>query len=192
MEHLDNVISKARDYALEQIHEYWLPDPFNLDLSYKKWIEIATNVWADVNIVRLGTLFMDIALWYCFREKILSQHIELWHSLWLKFAEEYNIDSDITASVWNCILEHHGDRGFSSLESEVVANADCYRFASVQWVLRYIQNVGKHHDVPFEDLIKQVKSKYEEKKWLLSLPLCKEELKGWIEAFDVIFKEFFN
>lgn len=185
-------IELAKEYAYSEIETYGLPDSYNLELSYNKWLELAEKLWADATIVALGTLFMDSKLWACFHAGTLSEHRQQGVETWIQFANEQNLNATIIKKVTECILEHHGSIKYASLESEICANADCYRFCSPKWVLRYIQRVMDHHKVSFDDSIKQVQSKYEEKKNILSLPLCRQELSPYLESFDSIFNGFFS
>lgn len=75
-------------------------------------IHIASEIGADVNIVRLGCLFHDIG-------KVLEgegSHVKLGADLLKRF--------DMPESVVNCVLEHHEDKPFSSLESVIVYISD--------------------------------------------------------------------
>ncbi|EKD64652.1 MAG: HDIG/KH protein [uncultured bacterium] len=75
-------------------------------------IHIALEIGADVNIVRLGCLFHDIG-------KVVEgegSHVKLGAELLKRF--------NIPESVVNCVLEHHEDKPFSSLESVIVYLAD--------------------------------------------------------------------
>jgi len=75
-------------------------------------IHIASEIGADVNIVRLGCLFHDIG-------KVVEgegSHV----SLGVELLKRFNIPEKII----NCVAEHHEDKPFSSVESMVVHIAD--------------------------------------------------------------------
>lgn len=75
-------------------------------------IAIASEVGADVNIVRLGSLFHDIG-------KIVEgegSHVKLG----VELLKRYHIPEPIV----NCVAEHHEDKPFSSVESVIVHIAD--------------------------------------------------------------------
>lgn len=75
-------------------------------------IHIASEVGADVNIVRLGCLFHDIG-------KVVEgegSHVKLGVELLKKF--------NIPEPIVNCVAEHHEDKPFSSIESVIVYIAD--------------------------------------------------------------------
>ena len=75
-------------------------------------VHIASEIGADVNIVRLGCLFHDIG-------KVVEgegSHVKLGVELLKRF--------NIPEKIINCVAEHHEDKPFSSVESVVVHIAD--------------------------------------------------------------------
>lgn len=75
-------------------------------------IHIASEIGADVNVVRLGCLFHDIG-------KVVEgegSHVKLGVELLKKF--------NIPEAIVNCVAEHHEDKPFSSIESIIVAISD--------------------------------------------------------------------
>ena len=75
-------------------------------------MHIASEIGADVNIVRLGCLFHDIG-------KVVEgegSHVALGVELLKKF--------NIPEPIINCVAEHHEDKPFSSVESVIVHIAD--------------------------------------------------------------------
>ena len=75
-------------------------------------IHIASEIGADVNIVRLGCLFHDIG-------KVVEgegSHVKLGVELLKRF--------NIPETIVNCVAEHHEDKPFSSVESIIVYISD--------------------------------------------------------------------
>ena len=75
-------------------------------------VHIASEIDANVNIVRLGCLFHDIG-------KVVEgegSHVKLGADLLKRFS--------MPDAVINCVLEHHEDKPFSSIESVIVYIAD--------------------------------------------------------------------
>jgi len=75
-------------------------------------IHLAHEVGANVNVVRLGCLFHDIG-------KVVEgegSHVKLGGDLLKRF--------NIPEPVINCVLEHHEDKPFSSIESVIVYISD--------------------------------------------------------------------
>lgn len=77
-------------------------------------VEIAKEIGADVNIVRLGCLLHDIG-------KVVSEGDEGTHvDKGVQFAKSHGISEKVI----DCIAQHHEDIPFSSVEAIIVAIAD--------------------------------------------------------------------
>lgn len=94
-------------------------------------IAMAQEIGADVNVVRLGTLFHDIG-------KIVEgegSHVTLGVDLLKRF--------NFPEAVINCVAEHHEDKPFSSVESVIVHIADAISAARPGARYSDIENYGK-------------------------------------------------
>lgn len=76
-------------------------------------LQIANEVGANVNVVRLGCLLHDIG-------KVVTEEEGTHVQLGVDLARKYRIPEDVVA----CIAEHHEDKAFSSAESRVIWIAD--------------------------------------------------------------------
>lgn len=76
-------------------------------------VSIASELKADVEIVKLGCLFHDIGKVIMDKE---GSHVDI--------GVEYLRKFKINDKIINCVAEHHEDRPFSSVESAIVALAD--------------------------------------------------------------------
>lgn len=94
-------------------------------------IQIASEIGADVNVVRLGCLFHDIG-------KVVEgegSHVKL--------GVEYLNRFNLPEAVVNCVAEHHEDRPFSSVESVIVHIADAISGARPGARFEDIENYAK-------------------------------------------------
>ena len=94
-------------------------------------IALASEIGADVNVVRLGCLFHDIG-------KVVEgegSHVKLG----VEFLNRYNLPE----AVVNCVAEHHEDKPFSSIESIIVHIADSISGARPGARYEDIENYGK-------------------------------------------------
>lgn len=77
-------------------------------------VEIARQIGADVNVVRLGCLLHDIG-------KVVYEGDEGTHvEKGVQFLKQHGIDQKVI----NCVAQHHEDEPFSSVESVIVATSD--------------------------------------------------------------------
>lgn len=98
-------------------------------------IQIASEIGANVEIVKLGCLFHDIG-------KVISDKEGSHVKLGAEVLQKYKVAKEVI----NCVLEHHEDRPFSSVESEIVYIADAISGA---------RPGARHEDL--EDYVKRLK-----------------------------------
>lgn len=94
-------------------------------------VALASEVGADVNVVRLGALFHDIG-------KVVEgegSHVKLG----VELLKKYNFPD----AVVNCVAEHHEDKPFSSVESVLVHIGDAISAARPGARYEDIENYGK-------------------------------------------------
>jgi len=182
-------LKQARKLAYDEIEKTGMPLKLHVDLACDVGKRLANKLGADVDIVEAGTLLMDCLIGQAIQGGKLEQHVQMS----LDKANELLHKSDLSEAhkenIRHCIIEHHGADGFHSLESEICCNADCYRFTSVRgfsYAMRYLR------DMPFENLVKLLRKKVDEKWNVLSLEMCKQELKSQHEVLDNLLKKLEN
>jgi len=175
-----NTISKIKELAYTDSRENGAPSIFQIDYATEVATRLADLLGADKRIVQAGAYLMDCALGTAYRQGKLNQHVAMSH----KKAEDFlNSVTDVTesekGSTLNCVLEHHGVPKFSSLESEVVCNADCYKFLSIKGI---VGGIAHMRDMEVDQLVQIFATKADEKWKALSLDICKKELGGQYDS----------
>lgn len=183
---LSSVFDAAKSAALAEIEQYGLPTTLHFDLSLNKGKEIARIVGANEQLVAIGVCLMDLKLGEAFKSGELAKHVAMSVEASMQLLTSLQVDAETAAKITNCVAAHHGTVPFESLESEVVANADCYRFLHPKGVVHYIGTLTKRNpDVT--EVIKAAESKLDEKYKILSLAVCKKELEPFYHQFKSIF-----
>jgi hypothetical protein len=147
----------------------------HFDLSMNKGREIAQILSADVALVQVGVALMDVKLGEAFSTARLGEHVAMGVQAATEFLSAYDLDESEKGRIVNCIEAHHGAVPFSCLESEIVTNADCYRFMHPAGVIHYIGTLSKR-GLQLDKVIEQAEAKLEEKCALLTLDVSKSEL----------------
>lgn len=172
--------------ARKEIETFGLPTLRHYTISMEAGIKLSERLGADVDIVRAGVALMDIKLGQSAKEGRQSEHVAMSSDYSKELFEKWGVDDEVLkATLINCVEAHHGKQPFKSLEAEVVANADCYRFIHPAGVMSFHATVvkrGKNHN----DGLKTVKGKLEEKHTILSLSAAKEELLPYYDMFTTI------
>ncbi|MBK6565948.1 MAG: hypothetical protein IPG18_12290 [Saprospiraceae bacterium] len=182
----EKLVTAAKEFAYSEIEKFGLPTKLHFDISFEKGDEIAVAMNADKSLVELGVCFMDIKLGEAFSQKRIDDHIKMGVDACNEFLKDYEVTEEEKSKIINCIVAHHGTVPFSSLESEIVANADCYRFIHPKGVIHYIGTLTKRN-LSLPDIVKQAEYKLDEKQAILSMDYCKKELIHHYDSFKAIF-----
>jgi len=173
-----DIIKKSKEYALSEIKKFGTPILTHFEISEKKAIELANKLEADKTIAQVGIYLMDLKLGQALKENKLAEHVQMSVEAARKFLDKFDIDNLIKEKIINCIAAHHKNLPFNCIEAEICANADCYRFIHPKGFFAYLTVLGKRYD-NFSDCLDQIEKKLEEKHNILSLEICKNELKEY-------------
>ena len=189
---IEELVEKAESFNKEEIKKYKFDLEFLYNISYDAGIKLAKKYKADENIVRIALAMMDSKLPEAQHLGTQKEHISMSSSATKKLLEEATLLNDKEKeNIIKCVEEHHGVEKFYSIESEVVANADCYKFIHPKGVFYYSSMLGRRlHN--FSKELEHLDFKLNEKHDTLSLPLAKEELEPYYQFFQKAVNEARN
>lgn len=176
------LVDKARKFSYSQANKYLAPSIFHIDYANEKGQELAEKLDADKSLVLVGTLLMDCMVGQAIKEGRIKEHVVMGEKATKQILKNFpELTTEEMENIINCVRQHHGAQKFHSIEAEICCNADCYRFASVKGVLGGMRN---SRDMSLPELIKLYSDKAEEKWNVLSLDICKKELKSQYCAIE--------
>lgn len=168
------LIHKARQLASDGPTKYQTPPQQLVDLSTTKALDLSERLGADSGIIEVGSLLMDCELGKATKEGKVGEHIERAVRTADKLLDQYpDIPAEVKNNIIACVAEHHGAEKFSTLESEICCNADCYKFASIDGFILALRFM---RPMPIETQLKILSDKLEEKWSALTLKECIAEL----------------
>ena len=181
---IQDLIKKCDDFNILEIQKYNPDMKFLYELSLDMGIKLAEIYKADVNIVKIAIAMMDSKLPEASHLKTPKKHIEMSSNATKEILSDIDfLNEDIKENIIKCVEEHHGTKEFFSIESEVVANADCYKFVHPKGFLYYSSMLGRRfHD--FDKELEQLDFKLNEKHNTISLDIVKEELEPYYQFFQ--------
>lgn len=183
-----DLIQESREYALAEIEQYGSPIPIHFYIAEEKAIELAEKLNADKIIVKTGIVLMDLKIGQAIQEKRVNEHVAMSVKASKEFLEKFNLDQETKNKIINCVEAHHKHVPFTCIEAEICANADCYRFIHPKGFFAYLHLLGKRNS-SFEDALKQSEIKLDEKYNILSLDICKLELKEYYKILKKFIAE---
>ena len=185
---LKEIAIKAESFARDEIEKYWLPWVTHFDISLEKWIKIAEELWANVELVKIWVCLMDVKLWQAFSEKRVWEHIKMSSEATKDFLKDFKVDEHTKNIIIESVEWHHWKEKFNSLEAEITANADCYRFISPKGIFYFFTVLWRRLWDNLEKIVENVENKMDEKMNIVSLDLVKKEL----EPIYKNMKNYFN
>ncbi len=181
---IEELVEKADKFNRDEIRKY-NPDMEVLhDLSWNAGIKLAKEYGANENIVKIAISMMDSKLPEAAHLGIGKQHIAMSADATKELIKDVDcLNEKEKENIIRCVEEHHGVEDYYSIESEVCANADCYKFVSPKGVLFYSSMLGRRfHD--FNKELEQLNFKLNEKHNTISLPMVREELEQYYQFFQ--------
>lgn len=189
---IEALIHKAVNFNLEEIRKY-NPDMELLhEIAWNAGLRLAKEYSANENIVKISLALMDAKLPEASFKGLTKQHIAMSAEAAKEILQDTNcLTSYEKENIIKCIEEHHGAKKYFSIESEVVANADCYKFVSPKGVFYYASMLGRRfHDLKLE--LDQLDFKLNEKHNAISLEVVKRELEPYYKSFQNLLNEAKN
>lgn len=186
---IEELTAKTDKFNREEIQKYNPDMEFLHDICLKAGIRLAKEYGADENIVKIALSMMDSKLPEASYLGKPKEHISMSSDVTKELLKDIDFLSEHDKeNIIKCVEEHHGVEKYFSIESEVCANADCYKFVHPKGVLFYSSMLGRRfHD--FNKELDQLEFKLNEKYNAISLPLVKDELESYYEFFQKAINE---
>ncbi len=121
------------------------------------------------------------------KDDVQKNHPELSAEFIKPYLDEWEVSEDDKKIILNSIRAHHGKENTETMTAEVVKNSECFKFVTVEGSLILLHELGLR-GAPFEDAVKKVLEKMEQKRNLLTLDDCKAEAEENIKKIAELFK----
>lgn len=186
---MEEIVKKAHQFNLDEIEKYHAGYNLIYDLALEKGILLAQKYQADEKVIRIAIAMMDSKLPEASFLKKAPEHIKMGIEATRKLLDnDESLTSKQKENIIKCVEEHHGVKKFYSIESEIVCNADCYKFLHPKGVLSYHAILGRRLNDYYLELT-QLEKKMDEKYNAISLNIVKDELDEYYKAFKNYLKE---
>lgn len=176
MDYVDSIVNDLDQLAVSEIMKYNIPTLDNYNDVISVGIELGKRLNANLSVIKLGTRFLDIKLGEATQNKKPNEHITMALGFAKEFLASYPLEEDVKQRVFSCIMEHHTGK-FSCIESEICANADCYKFLVPKKILRMFYE-WRNRGYNFEQIFLLAEEKVDERWNALTLDICKKDLEN--------------
>lgn len=185
---LKDLVKDADVLMRKETDKYNKDIEFLYDIALKIGGVLAKKYNANTDIVKIGIALMDVKLLEAQNIGTPKKHTEMAIDFTTELLEKYDIDDSIKENIIHCVEEHHGRENYYSIESEICANADCYKFLTPKGIFAYLSLLGRrYHDLDKE--LKQLEYKMDEKYNAISLDIVKEELEPYYKQVKELLED---
>ncbi len=162
----------------KEIEKTGLPaiDFHKICLVYGKRLAKVYKVNEDFILACLN--FMDVKVGEAFLSNRVKDHVQMSLEATLESIKPLNLDKKLIKKISGCILNHHGTKKYPSIEAEICANADCFKFLNPKAFIAFIASLGKRGRT-LEQILKFAREKIDEKIAVASLPEVKKEAQDY-------------
>ena len=174
-----NIVNDARKLALSKKS----PPKVLFEISENKALDLCGE-FSEANkvVVHVGVCLMDIMLEEALVANKVSEHVQMCVIAAREFLANYDIPQEDKDKIINCVEAHHKNVEFKCIEAEICANADCYRFIHPRGFFYYLILLGGERSQEFSKVLDQAEYKIDEKRKILSLQQCKDELAEYYDS----------
>jgi len=146
---------------------------------------LAKRYKVDADFICACLNFMDLKVGEAFLNHRLEDHIQMSLDATLAAIKPLQLGCLIIQKIKDCILCHHGVDSYPSVEAEICANADCFKFLHPRGGLTMIAGLMAK-GLSFEEAVSLLEEKIEEKLKIVSLPELKKEASSYARLWQKI------
>lgn len=185
-----DIVNLSKELMLKQTQKNKAPSWLLTELAIKKGKELSKRYNVNEQLVLISLYLAHTVFSPIWQGEIQKNHPELSSKFVKKYLDEWGVNKSEQEIILNSIEAHHDKVPTKSKIAEVVKNAECFKFLTVQGSLILLHELGLRQ-VPFNEAVKKVIQKMDNKKDLLTLDECIKESKENCSKIQELFKDKF-
>ncbi len=183
-----DIVNLSKELMFKQTQKNKVPAWLLTELAIKKGKELSKKYNVDERLVLTSLYLAHTIFSPIWKGDIQKNHPKLSSEFIKKYLDEWGVDKNEQEIILNSIEAHHNKVPAKSKIAEIVKNAECFKFITIEGCLIFLHELGLRQ-VPFEEAIDKVIQKMEQKKSLLTLDDCKKEAeKNCNKILNLLFK----
>lgn len=166
-----DIVALSKELMKNQTDINKVPAWLLTQIAIKKWKELSKKYGENEDLVLISLYLSHMVFSPIWKWEIQSNHPELSAEFSKDYLDKWGVNTDDQKIILNAIQAHHNKIATESKIAEIVKNAECFKFVTVEWSLIWLHELGIRQ-VPFEEAVDKVIQKMEQKKKLLTLEEC--------------------
>lgn len=184
---LEDIVKKSKELMYNQREKNRAPAWKLTELAIEKGKELAHKYGEDERLITVSLYLAHTIFSPIWQGEIQKNHPRLSAEFSKKYLEEWNVERKEQEIILNAIEAHHDQIETKTKIAEIVKNAECFKFVTIEGSLIWLHELGLRQ-IPYDEAKVKVIKKMEQKRKLLTLQDCIEEAevncKEIIKLFD--------
>jgi len=169
-----DIVKLSRELMQKQTQKNKAPAWLLTEIAARKGKEFSKRYDVDERLVLTSLYLAHTIFSPDWEGDIQKNHPKLSSEFVKKYLDKWGVDKKEQEIILNAIESHHGKVPAKSKIAEVVKNAECFKFVTVEGSLVWLHELGIRK-VPFEEAVDKVIYKMKQKRNLLTLDDCIKE-----------------
>lgn len=186
-----DIVSNSRELMRQQTDINKAPSWLLTELAVKKWRELAARYNTDEKLVVVSLYLAHTVFDPEWKWEVQKHHPKLSAAFVKPYLNERWVSQVDQNIILNAIEAHHNHIPTQSLIAEIVKNAECYKFITVEGSLIRLHELWLRW-ISLNESVEKVIQKMEQKKALLTLDACKAEAEESCREILRIFKPLYT
>lgn len=183
-----DLINLSKELMRKQTENNKAPAWLLTELAARKGRELAKKHNVEERLVVSSLYLAHTVFSPVWHDRIRRNHPKLSAEFAERHLKKWGVAEKEQKIIIDSIL-HHPDKAKPKTKmAEVVKNAECFKFVTVKGSLIWLHECGRR-GYSFEDSVKKVLAKMQEKRVLLTLPDCMEDAEKECKMIEKIFSE---
>lgn len=183
-----NIVKFSRELMYRQTRKNKAPAWLLTELAIQKGKELARKYKVDEKLV-LASLYLSHTVFSpIWHGRIQKKHPKLSADFVRPYLKKWGVALEERKIIINSIEAHHNQVATKYKIAEVVKNAECFKFVTLEGSLIWLHEAGRR-GYSFKEAAAKVFAKMEQKRKLLTLKDCKKEAERGCKKIVEIFNK---
>lgn len=169
-----DIVELSRELMYQQTQKNKAPAWRLTELSILKGKELARKYNENERLIVTSLYLAHTVFSPIWAGEIQKNHTKLSSEFAKKYLEEWKVSPDEQKIILNAIEAHHNQIKTETKIAEIVKNAECFKFVTVEGSLIWLHELGLRQ-IEYEEAKEKVIKKMEQKRNLLTLEDCIKE-----------------
>ncbi|OGN28091.1 MAG: hypothetical protein A3A33_04095 [Candidatus Yanofskybacteria bacterium RIFCSPLOWO2_01_FULL_49_25] len=188
---MSNLIQKSRDLMKRQTKKNGAPAWALTELAVRKGKELAKRCGVDEELVVVSPYLAHVVFSKKPKNDIQRHHPKLSSKFARTYLQRWKIDASRQEIICNAIEAHHGHVPIKSREAEVMKNAECFKFLTLEGIILFFHDLGMR-GMNIDEAVDYIRYKVRQKFGYLTLSVCKQEARKNKKQIDTLLATLAN